>query len=1131
MDNIEVPSKLLAVEISDPAWYRAATLSERARSLIASGGNSPSRFDADLAERRLSRWRSKPPFEDEDSRLAERLSADGISEDDLRILLGEPAEATRDRFEEPPGWLRELVRAFSDPAPETALPSVELPAGEGSSGGEVVGFLYAIEPLVRDGWERLRRVTEEIIEEYPSAPFTSAGAREKLFPSLPGKLLSMLNRTMVLELNVARIEGLLEGETPEERFRSFIERLRRRDVALEIFREYPVLARQLVICVDQWVETGLEFLRRLCEDWSDIKERFCAGEDPGELVEVEGDAGDQHGGGRSVHIATFGSGFKLVYKPRPLAVDRHFQELLAWLNERGGDHPPFRTLSMLDRGTHGWVEYVEAHGCSSEEEVKRFYWRQGGYLALLYALHATDFHYENLIASGEHPVLVDLESIFHASPRRPDDVEATSLAAITLNESALGIGLLPQRLWGEEEQEGIDLSGLGGSAGQMTPHRLPYWESPATDEMRLARKRIEILGSNNRPSLGETEIDVLDYKEDIIEGFAGVYRLLVRDHEELGSSLLSRFAGDETRYIARPTRTYAIRLIESFHPDMLRDALVRDRFFDGLWVSGEEDPTVARADPKLARLFPHEQEDLYRGDIPAFSTLPNSRDLWSTSGTRIPDYLDQAPLEIACQRVRGLDEEDLALQIWIIRASLTALTLGEGRGQWPIVSLPEPEGEARREDLLSAARKVGDRLDFLALHASEQVNWLGLTLVRDRVWTLAPLGSGLYDGLPGIALFLGYLGTATGEEKYTQLARRTVATVRYQFEQVRKRLDSSSGSPDELPLSLGAFGEVGGAIHVLTHLGALWDRPELLDDAEMLATDLLRPLVPGDEGLDMIGGVSGCASVLLGLHTLRPEGSALEIAKECGEHLLSRARPAERGLGWSSSLSQEPLAGFSHGAAGIAHALLELSAATGEQRFRDTALEAIEYERSVFSREHGNWPDLRDPEDLGVPAEMSEEERFMTAWCHGAPGIGLSRLRAMEYLDDPGLGEEVEAAVRTTRREGFDMNHSLCHGALGNLELLLEAARTYGDPELLSRTYRTADRILVSIREHGWLCGVPLGVETPGLMSGLAGIGYGLLRLAEPERVPSVLTLSPPLCVSQRVNVCRPPPGGTWPAA
>jgi len=57
---------------------------------------------------------------------------------------------------------------------------------------------------------------------------------------------------------------------------------------------------------------------------------------------------------------------------------------------------------------------------------------------------------------------------------------------------------------------------------------------------------------------------------------------------------------------------------------------------------------------------------------------------------------------------------------------------------------------------------------------------------------------------------------------------------------------------------------------------------------------------------------------------------------------------------------------------------------------------------------------------------------------------------------------------------------------------------------------RIAAAILRSIDEDGWSCGVPLGVETPGLMTGLAGIGYGLLRLAEPSMTRSILTLEPP---------------------
>ncbi|MEQ8538204.1 MAG: lanthionine synthetase LanC family protein [Coleofasciculus sp. D1-CHI-01] len=57
------------------------------------------------------------------------------------------------------------------------------------------------------------------------------------------------------------------------------------------------------------------------------------------------------------------------------------------------------------------------------------------------------------------------------------------------------------------------------------------------------------------------------------------------------------------------------------------------------------------------------------------------------------------------------------------------------------------------------------------------------------------------------------------------------------------------------------------------------------------------------------------------------------------------------------------------------------------------------YERSLFSPGVGNWPDLREFETTvrsGNPGRVN----YMTAWCHGATGIGLARLRSMPHLED-----------------------------------------------------------------------------------------------------------------------------------
>jgi lantibiotic modifying enzyme len=124
--------------------------------------------------------------------------------------------------------------------------------------------------------------------------------------------------------------------------------------------------------------------------------------------------------------------------------------------------------------------------------------------------------------------------------------------------------------------------------------------------------------------------------------------------------------------------------------------------------------------------------------------------------------------------------------------------------------------------------------------------------------------------------------------------------------------------------------------------------------------------------------------------------------------------------------------------------------------------------------------------------------------------MGLVRLEALGSADDPDVAGDLASALTSTALFGFGSNDSLCHGDLGNLELLLRARELdyVGDWEEVLDAH--AARLVARLSEGRWHCGIPGGVETPGLMTGLAGIGYGLLRVAEPERVPSLLALEPP---------------------
>ncbi|RCJ19619.1 lanthionine synthetase [Nostoc minutum NIES-26] len=1064
-------------------WYKATTLTERIASLHTIQCDRTN-INTQLQQRQMQRWKSQSPFSN-NSYFSQRLAIDGVTEDEFCQLLGEPIEAVQNRYRELPDWLTQLNQAFARPD------SISIPSLEEFENSELTGFLDAIAPLINQGCDRLYQEIQKLILTQSHLPFNSNTVVALLFNSLPEQLLSMLGRTMVLELNVARLQGVLSGNTQHERFQSFLQRLRQPEIVLSLLQEYPVLARQIVITINRWVIVSLEFIRHLCTDWREIVNTFSPNRDPGLLVKIDGGLGDTHRGGRSVLIAKFSSGLQIVYKPRPLDIEVHFQQLLTWLNQRG-NHPPFRTLKILNCKTHGWVEFVVGQGCTEPEAIQRFYERQGAYLALLYALEATDFHLENLIAAGEHPILVDLESLFHL---RTEGMEITQSDLPTVNQiiySVLRVGLLPQRLWANAESEGVDLSGLGGTAGQLTPYRVPHLEAIGTDEMRFVRERMPMFGSHNRPTINDAPVNVLDYTEAIATGFTAIYRLLLQYRDELLSAdgPLAYFAEDEVRIILRSTRTYSLLLSESFHPDLLRNALDRDRHFDRLWVGIEQQPY-------LAKVIAAERHDLWQGDIPMFTTRPNSRAIWSSSHQEIADFFDETGMQGVQHRIQQLSETDLQQQLWFIRASLTTLVMGEAQVNWPSYHLSEPQNNASWEELLKAALAVGDRLESLALRDEKNVSWLGLTLIEQKHWTLASLGIDLYDGLSGVILFLAYLGSVTQQKRYTTLAKNALTTMQRQLENDKAFI-----------AAIGGFHGWGGIIYTLTHLGVLWDEPELLVQAESLV-DLFPDLIAKDEQLDIIGGAAGCIASLLNLYRFAPAQRTLAAAIQCGDRLITCAQTMEHGIGWiAPGMGKKPLAGFSHGVAGIASALLELSAITGEERFRKVALAAIAYEQSLLCRQVGNWPDLREFENTILSKE--EPANFMTAWCHGAPGIGLGRLRSLPYLDNPEIRLEIDTAINTTLNQGFGLNHCLCHGDLGNLEMLLQASLILNDPKLHSQVNRLTAVILESINQYGWLCGVPKGVETPGLMTGLAGIGYELLRLAEPTRIPSVLTLAPP---------------------
>jgi type 2 lantibiotic biosynthesis protein LanM len=1067
-------------KILENTWYHALTLNERIPVLNFLDN------DEILQQRptqRLEQWKKQAAFRDQEEVFAERLALDNLTEQDLLMLLAEPVEHLQRRIaaSSVPAWVSELTAALLPNASE----NTPLPSPEPENGHRTIMLLDIFKPLIAESKSTLRQEILQLADMHCPLPFDPITVFNLLLANLAPRLQDATIRALVLEMHIARMEQRLSGNTSEERFANFLQQLCQPEQLRSFLGEYPVMARVVVTIIQHWTNQSIELLQRLCTDWAEICETFAQEADPGILTSIQGGAGDTHCEGRSVALLHFSSGLQLVYKPRPLSLDQHFQEILTWINARG-KVLPLRTLILLNKGAYGWTEFVQEYSCISEEEIARFYERQGSYLALLYALNASDFHYENIIAAGEHPVPVDLEALFHPRMNIHNKVVIDRQATQSINYSVQRIGLLPQRFHIEGGGEGIDISGLGGKKGQLTPWTLPVWKEGRTDQMHIAQEQREIMEKKNRPKLHGEDIDVLRYEPYILKGFTEMYQLLIENREDVLTQLLPGFENDEVRVILRHTRTYATLLRESFHPERLGDALEQEKLFDYLWSGVQQQPY-------LRRIIATERRDLQQGDIPLFTTQPTSRDLFTSRGERIVDFCAEPGMEFVKRRVQQMNSKDLAMQQWIIKASL-ATTQMDARQMRQIPSQTLSPSEVTHEQLISAACAVGDRLEELMLRSEQGGSWLGIAIATENqghtVWHVQEADLNLYDGLPGIILFLSYLGALTGHAKYTHLAQTALLTVQDQLDK------QDQGNTF---YTIGAFMGTGSLIYLFSHLSALWHDPSYLSKAEKLLNQLDQR-IEQDQQFDIITGSAGCIASLLSFYHVARSPQILAMAVRCGDHLLAHAQPMEKGAGWYTLGEYAALAGFSHGGAGIALSLFRLAGISQQDRFYQTAQAAIDYERSLFSQEQRNWARL-------LPQDKPE---FPVTWCHGAAGIGLARLAALKYRDDEQMRQEISVALATTITGGFGYNQSLCHGDLGNLETLLTATEVLTEPRYDSELKRLTALVFNSIQKHGWVTGVPMGLETPGLMTGLAGIGYQLLRLAEPMCIPSVLSLAPP---------------------
>lgn len=470
--------------------------------------------------------------------------------------------------------------------------------------------------------------------------------------------------------------------------------------------DFPVLARQLDRERDTAVESLLEIATRFAADRPA----------PAALVEVL-PVGDRHQGGRATSVLELADGRRLVYKPRGVDAHLAFGRVVALTNSLVD--LDLATVDAVARDGYGWTEYVSP---APATDPARYFHRLGGLLALLHLLRATDMHHQNVIACGDQPLLIDVETLFQAqlSADRPDP------AAAALGRSVARTGILPA-VAGRHGLE--DISAVGGDEHA----NLPVWQ-------------------------GEP-VEAADHADSVLAGFRLAYDAISRHRGEF-AAVLEECASVPVRVVPRPTRQYADLIIATREPELLTAAESR--------LSTLVTACATDLVPGLGEL---EAAELDAGDVPLFTARADGRDVESCAG-KLPDALVTSGLEDALATLAAFDEFDRDDQEWVIAAALATRRVavtGDGFGQ-------VAQHAVGTDEVLSAACAVADRI-MTTSHGCERMNWIGLEPVGDTRWLVLPMGAGLAHGYTGVALFLAQLGRISDVCRYRDVARRALAAI------------------------------------------------------------------------------------------------------------------------------------------------------------------------------------------------------------------------------------------------------------------------------------------------------------------------------------------------------------------
>jgi lantibiotic modifying enzyme len=553
------------------------------------------------------------------------------------------------------------------------------------------------------------------------------------------------------------------------------------------------------------------------------------------------------------------------------------------------------------------------------------------------------------------------------------------------------------------------------------------------------------------PLLNGQRVPARGFVDDIESGFDNAYGFVQRRKRSLldNTGPLAAFRGGIARHVFRPTAHYMRLLTESWDVRFARDAALLSSYLHSHLPPGG----IGRENRSLMAA---EVDAILAGDIPFFVKRVSGRAAFAPGSRRRRFRLSGNGWLATRRRIAALSEQDRKRQTWIARTAFVG----------PGDELPRNRARPSRLDdgaLIKLAASLGDRLCETAVTKGKAASWLFPSVGLDRRLTPAVADFDLYNGLAGIGLFLGRLACMTGGRRYLAMTHAAI------HEALAIWKDRHT--------VVGCGGDAGFA-YALALLARWLERDDWAARARSIVQAAIARTTPDDDLMQ------GRAGLLL--------GATAVAAITADDQLLAKVRPLARVVRnlKPGRLPADQDCGLAHGRAGLGYALARWAQATGN---RDSLTQAKWLLRS----------DLRASARARSRDDGPSDETPMLAWCRGGLGVAWALL---SLGLSPGAVTQAIADVSTNGRQRGDGALCPCHGLLGVVDFLIDARKAQAPGA--AKTLRHLQAEALGRLMSGETCADHTHrIESPGLFLGVAGAGYGVLRLADPRATPSALML------------------------